>query len=139
MPPPTHSENPRNSKSDEAAAPTAGRPSSVQEPNKRKDVKEELGTRGAATVPGARSDGTVEDGAGREKLKRHRIDVAGRVWVPDMWGQENFLKDWTDCAAADASLVNSSIVLARDSLIKEARRSAATSNSRLRIQNMVVN
>ncbi|KAL7137378.1 hypothetical protein ABFS83_10G087700 [Erythranthe nasuta] len=76
----------------------------------------------------------VEDGgvgAGRERLKRHRVEVAGRVWIPDMWGQENFLKDWIDCTAFDASLVNSSITSARDSLVEEARRA---NSARLRIQ-----
>ncbi|EYU35484.1 hypothetical protein ABFS82_10G053000 [Erythranthe guttata] len=72
----------------------------------------------------------VEDAAGRERLKRHRVEVAGRVWIPDMWGQENFLKDWIDCTAFDASLVNSSITSARDSLVEEARRA---NSARLRI------
>lgn len=95
-------------------------------------MKKEEEEEASATVP-PKSDGTVGSGSGREKLKRHRVDVAGRVWVPDMWGQEDFLKDWTDCAAADASLVNSSIVLARDSLMEEGRR--ANSLRLMRIQN----
>ncbi|GFQ07806.1 hypothetical protein PHJA_002924600 [Phtheirospermum japonicum] len=70
--------------------------------------------------------------SGRERLKRHRVDVAGRVWIPDMWGQEGLMKDWIDCAAFDASLVNSSIMSARDSLVEEGRRANST---RLRVQN----
>ena len=38
----------------------------------------------------------------RERLKRHRTEVA-EVWIPDMWGQEHFLKDWIDCTSFDAS------------------------------------
>ncbi|KAL8526354.1 hypothetical protein ACS0TY_015536 [Phlomoides rotata] len=98
------------------------------EPNKRKEEKKE-----EEETVAPKSDGTVEGAAGREKLKRHRVDVAGRVWVPDMWDQEVFLKDWADCASFDASLVNSSIVLARDSLMVEGRR--ANSSRLLRIQN----
>ncbi|CAL1394802.1 unnamed protein product [Linum trigynum] len=58
-----------------------------------------------------------EDGwCGREKLKRHRVQVAGRVWIPDTWGQEELLKDWIDCSAFDAALVSSGIMSARDAL-----------------------
>ena len=39
----------------------------------------------------------------RERLKRHRTEVAEQVWIPDMWGQEDFLKDWIDCTSFDAS------------------------------------
>lgn len=59
----------------------------------------------------------------RERLKRHRTEVAGQVWIPDMWGQEDFLKDWIDCSAFDASLVSQNIMLARASLMEEGRRS----------------
>ncbi|KAJ0973418.1 hypothetical protein J5N97_021377 [Dioscorea zingiberensis] len=59
---------------------------------------------------------------GRERLKRHRIEMAGRVWIPEIWGQESFLKDWIDCAAFDTSLVPKGLVSARDSLVEECRR-----------------
>ncbi|KAL6559199.1 hypothetical protein OROHE_006568 [Orobanche hederae] len=59
--------------------------------------------------------------SGRERLKRQRVEIAGRVWIPDIWGQEDFLKDWIDCSAFDASLVNSSIMSARDSLVEEGK------------------
>ncbi|KAI9127939.1 hypothetical protein K1719_000932 [Acacia pycnantha] len=32
------------------------------------------------------------------------MEVAGRVWIPEIWGQEELLKDWTDCSAFDAPL-----------------------------------
>ncbi|XP_052175391.1 protein BIC1-like [Diospyros lotus] len=69
----------------------------------------------------------------RERLKRHRVEVAGRVWIPDMWGQEELLKDWIDCTAFDAPLVNSNIMLARAALIKGGR--LRTSSSGIRIEN----
>ncbi|XP_027366876.1 protein BIC1 [Abrus precatorius] len=75
--------------------------------------------------------GEAED-SGRERLKRHRIEVAGRVWIPDMWGQEEFLKDWIDCTAFDAALVPSRIVMARAALVEEGRRTTAGG---LRIEN----
>nr|XP_027068942.1 protein BIC1-like [Coffea arabica] len=69
---------------------------------------------------------------GRERLKRHRIEVAGRVWIPDIWGQEELLKDWIDCSAFDASVMNSSIMSARAALVEEGRRA---NSSRIRIEN----
>lgn len=67
-----------------------------------------------------------EGGSGRERLKRHRVEVAGRVWIPDMWGQEGLLKEWADCTNFDASLVRSSILMARDSLANDGRRVHST-------------
>ncbi|GLT89984.1 hypothetical protein SLE2022_079390 [Rubroshorea leprosula] len=61
---------------------------------------------------------------GRERLKRHRVEVAGRVWIPEIWGQEEFLKDWADCSAFDASLVPSGIKSARAALVREGRRAS---------------
>ncbi|KAK7392612.1 hypothetical protein VNO78_21056 [Psophocarpus tetragonolobus] len=75
--------------------------------------------------------GEGED-SGRERLKRHRVEVAGRVWIPEIWGQEELLKDWIDCTAFDAPLVPSRIVMARRALVEEGRR--ATSGG-LRIEN----
>lgn len=76
--------------------------------------------------------GTAEEEGGRERLKRHRVEVAGRVWIPDMWGQEDLLKEWIDCAAFDASLVRTSILMARDALAQQGRRAPPNS---MRIQN----
>lgn len=61
----------------------------------------------------------VGDDSGRERLKRHRIEMAGRVSVPDTWGQENLLKNWVDCTAFDASLVNNTILSARAALVQQ--------------------
>ncbi|KAJ8537660.1 hypothetical protein K7X08_014200 [Anisodus acutangulus] len=68
---------------------------------------------------------------GRERLKRHRVEVAGRVWIPDIWGQEELLNDWIDCSAFDASFMNSNIMSAKAALVEERRR--ANSTCRLRI------
>ncbi|OVA06011.1 hypothetical protein BVC80_1707g117 [Macleaya cordata] len=70
--------------------------------------------------------------SGREKLKRHRIEVAGRVWIPDLWGQEELLKDWIDCSAFDASLFPNGIMSARAALVEEGRRA---NSGGLRIEN----
>ncbi|XP_061361937.1 protein BIC2-like [Gastrolobium bilobum] len=64
----------------------------------------------------------MAEDSGRERLKRHRVEVAGRVWIPDLWGQENLLKDWIDCSAFDAPLNSSRIMTARASLVEEGRR-----------------
>ncbi|KAL5740066.1 hypothetical protein ACOSP7_028949 [Xanthoceras sorbifolium] len=74
----------------------------------------------------------AEDSDGRERLKRHRSEVAGRVWIPDIWGQEKMLKDWIDCSAFDASLASSNILSARAALAQEGRRARSGG---LRIEN----
>ncbi|KAI4348967.1 hypothetical protein L6164_009626 [Bauhinia variegata] len=75
--------------------------------------------------------GLAED-SGLERLKRHRVEVAGRVWIPDIWGQEELLKDWIDCSAFDAPLVTSRIMSARAALVQEGRRATAAG---IRIEN----
>ncbi|XP_051131995.1 protein BIC1-like [Andrographis paniculata] len=69
---------------------------------------------------------TAEDGGSRERLKKHWVEVAGRVRIPDTWAQESFLKDWIDSAAAfDASLLTTPLMSARASLAAQGRRRAA--------------
>ncbi|KAI4364064.1 hypothetical protein MLD38_020203 [Melastoma candidum] len=65
-------------------------------------------------------EGTTSNG--RERLKRHRSEVAGRVWIPEIWGQEELLKDWVDCTVFDSSLVTSKIMSAKAALVEEGRR-----------------
>ncbi|OEL27408.1 hypothetical protein BAE44_0011573 [Dichanthelium oligosanthes] len=66
----------------------------------------------------------------RERLKRHRTEMAGRVRIPDMWGQERLLKDWVDCAVFDRPLAaTTGLLTARDALVAEcaaARRPAVS-------------
>lgn len=70
-----------------------------------------------------------EEDSGRERLKKHRMEVAGSVWIPDIWGQEEMLKD---CSAFDASLVPSGIISARAALVQEGRRA---NSGGLRLEN----
>ncbi|XWS59496.1 hypothetical protein CRYUN_Cryun08bG0127200 [Craigia yunnanensis] len=74
------------------------------------------------TKEATRSEESMEEDNGRERLKRHRTEVAGRVWIPEIWGQEKLLKDWIDCSAFDASLVPSGNMSARAALVEEGRR-----------------
>ncbi|KAI3874433.1 hypothetical protein MKX03_004763 [Papaver bracteatum] len=64
----------------------------------------------------------VEVVSGRERLKRHRNEVAGRVWIPDLWGHEKLLKEWTDCSAFDSTLFPNGLMSARAALVREGRR-----------------
>ncbi|XP_050228672.1 protein BIC1 [Mercurialis annua] len=74
-----------------------------------------------------------EEECGRERLKKHRSEVAGKVWIPEIWGQEELLKDWIDCTAFDTPLMpNSRIMSAREALVQEGRRANART---LRIEN----
>ncbi|GAU16077.1 hypothetical protein TSUD_339480 [Trifolium subterraneum] len=68
---------------------------------------------------------SVEEESERERLKRHRVEVAGRVWIPEIWGQEDLLKDWIDCTAFDAPLVPSKITMARAALVQEGTQTNA--------------
>ncbi|KAG8081887.1 hypothetical protein GUJ93_ZPchr0014g47091 [Zizania palustris] len=91
-----------------------------------------------------KQESAADDGqeSTRERLKRHRREMAGRVWVPDMWGQEKLLKDWVDCAVFDRPLVPPDLLTARRALVAECctrrpDRTAppAAASSPLRVQN----
>lgn len=84
-----------------------------------------------AVVLSSEAEAMPEDN-GHERLKRHRVEVAGRVWIPDIWGQEELLNDWIDCSAFDASLVPAGIMSARAALVDEGGRA---NSSGLRIEN----
>jgi hypothetical protein len=72
------------------------------------------------------SNVTEEEESGRERLKRHRDEMGGNVWIPDLWGQEEFLKDWIDCTKFDPPLISSNkIVTARTALVQEATGATA--------------
>ena len=74
----------------------------------------------------------TEEISARERLKRHRTEMAGRVRIPDMWGQERLLKDWVDCAVFDRPLAATTGLLnARDALVAE--RATATRVSEVEI------
>ncbi|CAN0847027.1 Protein BIC1 [Linum grandiflorum] len=78
----------------------------------------EESTEPATTLP-LQQEKEEDDSCVREKLKRHRTEVAGRVWIPEIWGQEDLLKDWTDCSAFDAALASNGILSARDALVRQ--------------------
>lgn len=71
-----------------------------------------------------------EKDGGRERLKRHREEVAEKVMIPDKWSQENFLMDWIDYSSFDKILAPNGIASAREALMADGRRRA----QRLRIE-----
>ncbi|KAF5802151.1 putative protein BIC [Helianthus annuus] len=93
-------------------------PISLTSPQDFKNLQED------GTTP---SSMMVEE-SGRERLKRHRVEMSGRVWIPDIWGQEDLLKNYIDCTVFDSCLEKSSIMSAREALIQEGR-------STMRIEN----
>ncbi|OIW11356.1 hypothetical protein TanjilG_19612 [Lupinus angustifolius] len=65
----------------------------------------------------------IAEDSERERLKKHRVEVAGRVWIPEIWGQENFLMDWIDCTTAfHVHLVPSKITTAQEALVEEGKK-----------------
>ncbi|KAL4587605.1 hypothetical protein LXL04_000477 [Taraxacum kok-saghyz] len=82
-----------------------------------------------ATPPEERVAVVEEMESGRERLKRHRVEMAGRVWIPDIWGHEDVLKDWIDCTVFDSSLGNNTIMSARAALVQEGRSTLRIENS----------
>lgn len=62
---------------------------------------------------------------GLARLKRHRFEMANRVCIPETWGQEAKLKDWTDCSAFSSSFVPRGVASARESLVEECRRASS--------------
>ncbi|KAL2511091.1 hypothetical protein Adt_16691 [Abeliophyllum distichum] len=66
---------------------------------------------------------SVKEYSGREKLKRHWNEVAGKILIPERWGREGFLKEWVDYSSFDAVLAPNGVVSAREALVAEARTS----------------
>ena len=85
-------------------------------------------------------DQIKEVNSGRERLKRHREEVAGRVLVPEKWGKEELMKDWIDYSSFDKLLIPNGIRSAREALTLEAagrhrtQASATTTSPPLRIE-----
>lgn len=110
-------------------------------PEEHGDEKDQLVAKEEVEPKAAAAD---DQESTRERLKRHRREMAGRVWVPEMWGQEKLLKDWVDCAVFDRPMVPTGLLTARRALIAECctRRqdrtspsSSTTSSSPLRVRN----
>lgn len=90
---------------------------------------------GGGAEPARRPPVVAEESA-RERLKRHRTEMAGRVRIPDMWGQERLLKDWVDCAVFDRPLAATAGLLnARDALVAECAAARRATGRPLRVQN----
>ncbi|PUZ75935.1 hypothetical protein GQ55_1G249900 [Panicum hallii var. hallii] len=113
------------------------------EPEKKKDRAVEEEAAATDVCCGEVVPRRPAEESARERLKRHRTEMAGRVRIPDMWGQERLLKDWVDCAVFDRPLAaTTGLLTARDALVAEcaaARRPAVVSHGpsgrTLRVQN----
>ncbi|WVZ85539.1 hypothetical protein U9M48_032456 [Paspalum notatum var. saurae] len=126
----------------EAVAPDAEASVPEEEPDEQQEPAPVADSKEGVVEPEVTAMDDQE--SSRERLKRHRREMAGRVWVPEMWGQETLLKDWVDCAVFDRPLVPPGLLTARRALIAEscARRpdrtspaSSAGSSQRLRVRN----
>ncbi|KAL4571575.1 hypothetical protein LXL04_018337 [Taraxacum kok-saghyz] len=95
------------------------------------DHKAERGTTTTTPPPQHEPEASVvvEEESGRERLKRHRVEMSGRVWIPDLWGQEDLLTKWIDCTVFDATLEKKSVMSAREALIQEGRSTLRIENS----------
>ncbi|XP_074561017.1 protein BIC1-like [Curcuma longa] len=89
----------------------------------------------------ARAEGRVDGDAevaeeaaesGRERLKRHRMEMGGQVWIPEIWGQESLLEDWIDGSVFDRPLVPKGLTSAREALVHGCRQ---TTSAACRIKN----
>uniref|UniRef100_A0A1J3GRA5 Protein BIC1 n=2 Tax=Noccaea caerulescens TaxID=107243 RepID=A0A1J3GRA5_NOCCA len=68
--------------------------------------------------------------SGRERLKRHREEVAGKISIPESWGKEGLLMGWMDFSAFDAAFTSSQIVSARAALMADAGDDVGARGSR---------
>lgn len=87
----------------------------------------------AAAKLSASEHGNEDSICGRERLKKHRQEVAGHVVIPESWGHENFLKDWIDCSSFDKLLAPDGISSARQSLAAQGRQKPTSNSQRFRI------
>jgi len=123
-----------SSESEQAPAEAvASKAPAAVEPEKKKDraaeAEEAAASAGCGGEVVARRPAAAREESARERLKRHRTEMAGRVRIPDMWGQERLLKDWVDCAVFDRPLAaTTGLLTARDALVAEC--AAARSGSR---------
>ncbi|CAD6244446.1 unnamed protein product [Miscanthus lutarioriparius] len=111
-----------SSEPDHQAAPAAVVPAEAEAEKKSSAAAEEAAAAAGSGGGGelvARRPAAAEESA-RERLKRHRTEMAGRVRIPEMWGQERLLKDWVDCAVFDRPLAaTTGLLTARDALVAE--------------------
>ncbi|XP_010535696.1 PREDICTED: uncharacterized protein LOC104810919 [Tarenaya hassleriana] len=79
--------------------------------------------------------------SGRERLKRHREEIAGKVSIPEKWGKEGLLKNWMDFSVFDSAFTSNQVFSARASLMADSTAAGAAgaagrgvSRQRLRIE-----
>jgi hypothetical protein len=98
--------------------PAAEAPEKKKRDTRAAEADHDAGGSSFGAVEPARRPTAGEESAG----ERHRTEMAGRVRIPDMWGQERLLKDWVDCAVFDRPLAATAGLLnARDSLVAARR------------------
>ncbi|CAL0321816.1 unnamed protein product [Lupinus luteus] len=82
-------------------------------------------TQQACKAPNTIVNSDKGEESGRERLKRHREEVMGKVKIPKKWGKEKLLKDWVEYTTFDALFPpHTSIITARDALIADGRRAS---------------
>ncbi|KAJ4802220.1 hypothetical protein LUZ62_014786 [Rhynchospora pubera] len=52
----------------------------------------------------------------RDKLRRLKLEMGGRVCIPDTWGQESRLQDWANCTAFTGAYMPAGLASARAAL-----------------------
>ncbi|KAH7283657.1 hypothetical protein KP509_34G018200 [Ceratopteris richardii] len=60
-------------------------------------------------------------GCSRERLQRHRLQVAGKLRIPESWSGEARLREWADPADVDETPRPADILAARAALVSERR------------------
>ncbi|KAL6652846.1 hypothetical protein ACP70R_011771 [Stipagrostis hirtigluma subsp. patula] len=136
-----HGTAPEPGQHEDAAPEQAATERSASEVESVEETKAPVAAKEEAGEPETAAGGDEE--SAQERLKRHRREMAGRVWVPEKWGQEKLLKDWVDCAVFDRPLVPAGLLTARRALVAECctRRpdrtttAAAGGSSPLRVRN----
>lgn len=88
------------------------------------------------SLPGVDEYESLEEDSGRERIKGHQKEAAGKVKIPEKWGQEELMKDWIDHSSFDASLAPKGILSARAALAAEGRRARSTAIQGFRIESM---
>lgn len=71
---------------------------------------------------------------GAERMKKHWKEVSVRgVVIPETWGKEDFLKDWTQSTIFDALIARKRVDAARQALIAEKQKTRAASVRELQV------
>ncbi|KAH7421318.1 hypothetical protein KP509_13G050600 [Ceratopteris richardii] len=74
---------------------------------------------------GARSEHAIA--CGRKRLQLHRLQVSGKVVIPESWGREKFLQEWVAFGAVEDALRPAGLMAARAELMSTCQRRGAKS------------